>query len=202
MQYQYVFYLLVIGGAMGTVYDVYNTVSGSSRWLRWLRPVLDLAFWCLSAVAVYYTTFITDEGRFRLYTFALLFIGYFIYRILLHRIVVGSAFAVVRVVRGVLLAFGRLVDVLVLRPIRFVLSVVWSVAGQVYTLLHRLEDVTIWILAFWARILLFPFRGLFRSLFQGWWRGWGESFFNKFTGKWEGMWTYLSNWIKTWPQRE
>lgn len=197
MQYQYILYLLGFGAFMGTVYDVYNTVSGSSRWLRWLRPVLDLAFWCLSAVTVYYITFLTDDGRFRLYTFALLLIGYLIYRILLHHAVVGSAFAVVRVVRTLLIALGRLANAIVFQPVRFILSVIWSIAGQVYVLLRRIEDLAVWILRFWIRILFFPFRGFIPRLGQDR----GKSFFNKFMDKWEGMWTDLSNWIKTWPQR-
>ncbi|MCL6517710.1 spore cortex biosynthesis protein YabQ, partial [Alicyclobacillus sp.] len=51
-QWTYLAALMACGAAMGAVFDVYNTVTGASRWFRWLRPSLDLLFWLTSALAV------------------------------------------------------------------------------------------------------------------------------------------------------
>lgn len=192
MQYQYVAYIFGFGWVMGIVYDVYNTVTSASKWLRWLRPVLDLSFWCLSAVSVYYVSFITDSGRFRIYTFALLLIGYMVYRTLLHHRVVSSAFTIMRMIRNVIRAVASLVTVVVIRPIGWLLQLTAALVRPLYRLLCTVEDLLFAVTVFWLKVLTFPLRPM--------WKYFGADAFEKFSNKWEGMWIRVSKWLKNWPQ--
>ncbi|WP_051344163.1 spore cortex biosynthesis protein YabQ [Alicyclobacillus herbarius] len=182
----YLEWLVLCGALMGAVFDIYNTVLGSSRWLRWLRPLLDLLFWLVSAAAVFYVTFVTDLGRFRVYTFGLLLLGWLLYRVTLHHTVVGSAFAIMRMVRAVVLFFIRIVDWLLVRPLWFVCRTLWMIAKQLYWLLCRLEDGVFWVIRFWLSILAWPLRGP--------WQGTAEMR-GRIHTRWEGIWERASNWI-------
>ncbi|MCL6626617.1 spore cortex biosynthesis protein YabQ [Alicyclobacillus shizuokensis] len=182
----YMEWLLVCGGLMGAVFDIYNTVLASSRWLRWLRPVLDLAFWLVAAAVVFYVTFVTDFGRFRVYTFALLLIGWLVYRVTLHHTVVSSAFAIMRMVRAVALFFAKMVDWLLLRPLRFLLLTVWVVLTRLYWLLCQVENGLFWVVRFWLSILAWPLRGPWQH---------SAALRGQIRARWEGIWERASNWI-------
>lgn len=187
MQFEYILFIFACGWVMGIVFDFYNTVTGSSKWLRWLRPLLDILFWCLSGAFVYYLTFITDSGRFRIYTFGLVAAGYFVYRLLLHHFVVSSAFAVVRFVAFILALVWRVIDWLILAPLRVVWRVVRAVARSAYWTLFRLENICIWI----CTTLLRPFS----ILFQVPWRR-AEPWRRQIDGWMEGMFAQMSKWLK------
>lgn len=159
IQLEYVGVLFLCGGLMGTVFDLYNTVTGASKWLRWLRPTLDLIFWGAAAVGVYYVVFVIDEGRVRFYTFALLVMGFAVYRLVFHERVVGSAFAVMRVVSRWVRFFYRILYVLVLRPLQLILSAIWILVTRCYVLLSWGEDAVFWLLRFWLQLLTRPLRG-------------------------------------------
>jgi len=192
MQYGYVLLLSACGWAMGTVFDVYNTVTGSSKWLRWLRPLLDMLFWCLSAAIVFYITFVTEDGRFRLYTFALLLIGYGLYRLWLHHAVVRSAFAITRAIQSLVRGIAAVVRILVLRPVANLLSALWTLVTWLYRRLCQVENLLVWILRLGLTVVLFPFRPL--------WQYFGRGIYEKIKDRWEGIFTRMSNWLRTWPQ--
>ncbi|OFW82206.1 MAG: hypothetical protein A2201_13600 [Alicyclobacillus sp. RIFOXYA1_FULL_53_8] len=187
IQLKYVGVLLLFGGLMGTVFDFYNTITGASKWLRWLRPTLDLVFWGGAAVGVYYVLFVVDQGRVRLYTFALLVVGYAVYRLVLHERVVGSAFAVVRVVSRWLRFFYRILYVLLLRPLQLILSAVWILLTKFYALLCWGEDAVFWLLRFWLKLFTRPLRG----------RGLRVAKLGRFLSTyWEGICDRASKWVK------
>lgn len=193
--FQYVIGLFFAAWAMGAVFDVYNTVTGSSAWLRWLRPVLDLVFWVASALFVFYIMYRTDNGRMRLYVFLLLLAGYLLYRVILHHAVVRSAFTVVRLVRGIVNLLWRTIHVLVVRPVRAVLRALWRLVRMLYVLLCRLEDVAAWVLM-----------RIWRLAAGWWWRRlvavpWVARFLSRLRDTWEGFWMRASNWIRKHPRQ-
>jgi spore cortex biosynthesis protein YabQ len=184
----YIVWLLATGFAMGFVFDVYNTVTGASKWLRWLRPTVDVAFWVVSALFVYYVLFLTDEGRVRIYTFGIILVGYGVYRSTMHRLVVRSAFAIVRVVQAVLGAVYRVVYMLTILPIVSIAKVALAVLRIVYRILCVIESCIFRLLEFWLSVLLI--RWLLRLPFV-------QAFFSRIRGGWEEMLTAASNWLKS-----
>lgn len=186
MQFGYLASLVVYGALMGTVFDLYNTVTGASRWLRWLRPTVDLVFWVVSALGVYYVVFITDEGRLRLYTFMLLLVGYLFYRLTFHQTIVSSAFAIVRWISGLIRLVYRILNTLVFNPVRVIVSFVKTLALRLYGLFCVLENGLFWILRFWFRIAVWPIARL----------GGADKVNRIFATYWEGFWAEASKWIK------
>lgn len=178
--------LVTAAALLGAVFDVYNTVTGASRWLRWLRPVVDLLFWLMAGIVVFFVLFTTDEGRLRLYTFPLLLIGYLLYRLWFHQRVVHSAFLVVRIVQAMLRFCWRLVYAVVLWPMKQVGLGLRFILLLVYRVFCKAEDGMFWVLAFWWKAVCFPFRR---------WTGPLEQILGKLNGGWEGILEQVSKWI-------
>jgi len=186
-QLHYVGTMIFAGLLMGTVFDIYNTATSTAKWLRWLRDALDFMFWVGSAAFVYYLTYHTDDGRFRIYTFGLLIIGYFMYRVTLHRYVVGSAMAIIYFVDRLFRVMYRVLYVLIVRPLLFFLRVVRNLLLWVYWVLCMLETQLFKVLYFWIRLLTWPIPKQ-RLLVTPW--------VVKSLRWWEGLWMLLSKWIK------
>lgn len=184
---QYVLVLLLAAWVMGAVFDIYNTVTGASKWLRWLRPMLDVCFWTGSAAFVFYLTYLTDDGRWRLYTIVLLVAGYVMYRWLAHQQVVGSAFAVVRVIAGVLRAAYAVFATVVLRPVRLLQRLLVAVFRRLYRLMCWLEDGLFWLLRFWGRLLTWPLARPWRQT---------SPVRERISRQWEGLWDAASKWLR------
>lgn len=186
----YVLAMLLSGWLLGSVFDLYNTVTGSSKWLRWLRPILDITFWVCGGVFVYNLTLLTDNGRFRIYTFLLVGLGYLTYYWIARRYVIGSAFAVVRVIQLICLGLWRVVRVLVWNPFMAVVRLACSTLCSLYRICLRLEDAAVWLVSCLLRIGLFPISPHLRA---------GSQLRAKFDRRIEGIWARLSNWLKKSP---
>jgi spore cortex biosynthesis protein YabQ len=186
----YVAWMLIAGWCMGTAFDFYSTVTGSTKYLRWMRPGLDLGFWLSAGVVVYYLTYITIWGEFRVYTFLLLGVGYLVYRAVFRKVVIGSAFVVVRIVKALLLFVGRLLYRLIGVPI----FTCWRALAKIILLLYklgcRIEDVVSAVLGTCFKIIFFPVRKYLDP----------ERPWRKKLHTWEqGFWDRLSNVLEKKP---
>lgn len=186
-QLLYILALALVGALMGTVFDLYNTVTGTTKWFRWLRPLLDIAFWIVSALAVYYVALKMDSGRLRVYSFILLFVGYVVYRLLFHATVVASAFRIVRFTQGVLRAIARVLGVLVWRPLRFILGLAADALKGLYVVGCKIETGLFAVLRFvmhrivWRWMTYIP--GIERS-------------FHYMDKLWKDFWDQASKWMR------
>ncbi len=189
---RYIIGLVFCAFCMGFVFDVYNTVTGASKWLRWLRPGLDVLFWVLSACFVYYVTFLTSGGKLRLYTVLLLLIGYGLYFVILHRLVEGIAFTVLTVLGAIIRFVVRVLNAIVFRPVLFFMKVVWWLVSRLYDLGVWTEDLFVSLLSLIARIVWMPFRR-FLPHNTKW-----QQFIAK---RWEDFWVRLSNLVRYRSQR-
>ncbi|MCL6444791.1 MAG: hypothetical protein K6T83_15280 [Alicyclobacillus sp.] len=184
---RYLASLFFCAWVMGAVFDVYNVVTGASRWIRWLRPILDISFWILSSIFVYYVLFVTDDGRLRAYTLILLALGYGMYWVVLHRKMVGSAFLVVRIGRWIGVQVFRIIQFLLIRPVRFILMLCWTLVKRIFQGLCLVEDGLFWVLRFWVKLFARPLQPVMRS---------AEGPLGKIHAHWEGIWTRASNWLR------
>lgn len=181
--FRYLIGLVASAFVMGGLFDLYNTILGSTKWLRWMRPALDILFWISSACLVYYVVFVTDSGQLRIYTFVILLLGYGLYRLLFHRIVVGSALGFVRMIRGLVLFTLRVINFLVFRPLMMILWIIFRVGHWLYRLGVNIEDGAAWVVRALARMIWYPFHWLWPREFR---------FMDQIVSRWEDFWTWLS----------
>lgn len=150
--------MLVCGAGMGAVFDFYNTILGAIRLLRRMRGAVDLVFWLVSGLIVYFFTYRTISGTFRIWTFLLLIVGYLIYRAALRKVVIGSAFAVLRITRLIALGIAKFVYVMVGVPMIWLFRLVFAILKLLYAIGQRLENGVARLVLGVALVLLFPFR--------------------------------------------
>jgi spore cortex biosynthesis protein YabQ len=190
--FQYVALLVACAWVMGAVFDVYNTVLTTSKWLRWLCPLLDFCFWLTAAVAVYYVIYRTDNGNLRVYTYVLLGLGYGLYWLLAHRVVIGVAYGVVAVIRVGIHFVQSLLTILLVRPITMVLRLTWGLARSLYWLMRWVEDGFCAVISLFWRLAVYPIRWVLPmdNRFLRWIALW-----------WEDLWDRLAKRLANPPKR-
>lgn len=187
----YLLLMLAVGWGMGTVFDFYSTLTGATKYLKWLRPILDILFWVAAALTVYYITFITIQGEFRVYTFLLLGVGYLVYRVLFRRVVIGSTFAIVHVLRVICVFCGRLLYRLLGIPLIVCCKGMLMLLRLLYAVLCRLEDIVSALVGFLLKLVFFPARRFVTP----------DRLWRKKLAVWEqGFWTWLSNVLRKKPR--
>lgn len=154
----YVMWMIVCGIGMGTVFDFYNTIMGAIRFIRPLRAVVDLLYWTISGLVVYFFTYRTISGSFRIWTFLLLIVGYLVYRVALRRVVIGSAFVVLAMMRRIVLGIARILYRLIGIPLILCWRLVFAILRFLYAVGRAMEDVVARMIVFIMMILLFPVR--------------------------------------------
>lgn len=144
------------GAALGVGYDLYNTVLQERRGWRWFAPFADLAFWTAGLAVVFRVLLATVNGEMRLNFLVILGLGFGLYRIWFHEVVVRST---QKVVSGITYCFRfvrKLMIVLIWQPIVFVCGLLLAVLDRILRFLTIFENMILWpltpVLAWWRRL--------------------------------------------------
>ncbi|SDS78865.1 spore cortex biosynthesis protein YabQ [Paenibacillaceae bacterium GAS479] len=109
--------MLLSGLLMGTAFDGYRVVSYELRFPRWIMPVLDIAFWVITALAVFRVLYASNEGEVRAYVFLGLLIGICLHYLLFSRAVIKLSKWLIVAMRAIVQFLIRLTDMLLIRPV-------------------------------------------------------------------------------------
>lgn len=174
------------GMILGTVYDMYRVIVRHWRFMKWLVPGLDLFYWIFAFAVVLFGLMWANDGDVRLYIFALLYAGWFVYKMTLQRLVVASTVAIVLFIKAVALAIYRVFDFLVLRP----LNILWRLVIAIGKALDRFVRSLV-------LFLLRPFRPLYQWLDRKTQptRTKYERGLQKIKQRWQGLWLSVAKWI-------
>lgn len=173
--------MLASGLFIGVVFDAYRVVSGELRLPRWLIPPLDVVYWLAMTLWVFHSLYHSNAGELRLYVFLALFAGSVLYFLLFSRWCIRLIRRLIEVVKAVYRFVVRMVDLLVVRPVRFLF--------RCLVILYGFLAATAMFLFKIVLQLLYPIRVLFRWMFRklspylvvpGW------------LGK---AWTWLKQWL-------
>ncbi|MBL0389118.1 hypothetical protein JJB07_21215 [Tumebacillus sp. ITR2] len=143
-QYLTVFAMSTSGAVLGAAYDVYRTVLKEWKYLRFLGPILDFAFWIFALLLVLWAIHWANDGDVRLYVFLVMLIGFGLYRLLLRKLVVGSTVGVIKTITYILQVIGRFLFLTVITPLLWLWSLVLAVVRGIDRLASMLEKVILW----------------------------------------------------------
>lgn len=158
-QYATITLMLIAGGALGAVHDAYRTSVKEWRLLRRFSVFWDLSFWLFATVFVFTLLLGANHGSVRLIVFLLLGAGWWLYAVTLRRLVVLVTAKIIRAILLVLRFVGRLVEVLVITPLRYLFLFVQALVRQTNHLMEHAEIVIVWPIA-WT--LMLSSRGIIR----------------------------------------
>lgn len=85
------FACVLLGAALGLLYDIIRAIRIFFRHRDWLVDMEDLLFWIFTAWMVFRTLFFYNRGTLRGYAFLGLFLGFLVYTLTLSRIVIWLA---------------------------------------------------------------------------------------------------------------
>lgn len=200
LQAQYLTALLMggAGAVLGMVYDIYRTAMAQWRFLRRFSPVFDLGFWVFAVILVFTLLLGTSDGDVRLVVFVLLGLGYTIYRMTLHKIVVGSTKLIVWVIQQILFGFFRVVGFFVIQPMIWALHLLLTILRWVDRVLAGLESLITWPMVWldWAG------RNVGRWIVS-WWRKYVSAWWRRKKENWKvssnKYWRKVLGWFRRPP---
>ncbi|MBJ9993352.1 MULTISPECIES: spore cortex biosynthesis protein YabQ [Paenibacillus] len=143
-------WMLFSGAALGVAYDSYRVLSGQLHFPKWTLHVLDVLYWSAAALFVFRMLYISNYGQLRFYVFVGLFIGVWLYFLILSVTTQRFVVMLIRTVRYVIDVVKRLFRALVWAPIRAILKLLKWIAVMLGSLLMFLLHVILRCLTpFW-----------------------------------------------------
>lgn len=138
------------GAALGAGYDLYNTILQGRRGWRWLIPLADVAFWAAALAGVFWVLLVTSDGEMRLSFFAVMGLGFGLYRVWFHPTVVRSVEGIVRVLTYCARVGYRLWMIAVWQPVLGIFRLVIRTLEGILHILSLFENIMLWPLGFVA----------------------------------------------------
>ncbi|WP_238555789.1 spore cortex biosynthesis protein YabQ [Paenibacillus alvei] len=114
--------MLMSGLALGLVFDSYRVVAGQFKFPRWTLPVFDLLYWLAATVFVFQMLVKGNQGELRFYVVLGLAAGAWLYAVFLSRITVAIVKWLVTALKAVWRFAMRCVHVLVVLPLKAILT--------------------------------------------------------------------------------
>ncbi|MNJ39247.1 Spore protein YabQ [compost metagenome] len=153
VQWATLLWMAASGGILGIVFDSYRVVSGQLRFPRWSIHGLDLLYWMAASVFVFRMLYHSNQGELRFYVFFGLFIGVWIYFLLLSVITTRFVVMLMRIVKKIYQVSVRVFRIVIIAPIIWLLKVFRLLLGFVWIILlflGRISLVPLWKIFVWA----------------------------------------------------
>lgn len=151
VQWLTLFYMLLAGGGMGLAYDSYRVLSLKLHFPRGINALLDLLYWIAAALFVFRMLYAGNQGQLRFYAFLGLFLGVWIYFLIMSVTVRRFVVMLIQSVQYVCRLFWRFITIVVGLPLlwlwRFLLGVVRLMGRVLISVLKLLRWLTkpIWV---------------------------------------------------------
>lgn len=134
VQFFTLFTMFASGGGLGAAFDVYRVLAGALRLPRWMYALLDLVYWLIATVLVFYVLLHSNFGEVRMFVFIGLCLGVWVYFGLFSRATVALLQWIIRLLITLYEWVKRLIEVLVITPIVWLYKCVLILLGFLYTL--------------------------------------------------------------------
>ncbi|WP_026281392.1 spore cortex biosynthesis protein YabQ [Paenibacillus massiliensis] len=110
-------WMTLSGAAMGAVFDSYRVLSGRFRFARWTVHILDLLYWILSALFIFYMLYESNRGQLRFYVFLGLVLGVCFYFWLLSVTTQRFVVMLIEIINRFIYILCRIFNVLIIQPL-------------------------------------------------------------------------------------
>ncbi|WP_094094693.1 spore cortex biosynthesis protein YabQ [Paenibacillus physcomitrellae] len=135
MQWMTLLWMLISGCVLGVVFDGVRIIETRYRFPRWSIHGLDLIYWVWAALYVFRTLYHSNHGELRFYVFLGLFLGVLIYFLFLSIPTERFVVMLLKVVDKVWLAGVRLVQILIIAPLKLIFKAAKLLLGFLWVML-------------------------------------------------------------------
>ncbi|MEK5161375.1 spore cortex biosynthesis protein YabQ [Paenibacillus sp. FSL R5-0527] len=160
-QWMTLLWMFASGGIMGIVFDSYRVVSGQFRFPRWSVHALDLVYWAAAALFVFRVLYHSNHGELRFYVFLGLFLGIWIYFLLLSVLTERFVLMLIWITNQIYRFIVRIIQLFVIAPLRWLFKGAKLLLGFVWIVLLFLGRIT--LLPLW-KLIAWAFRPIWKRL--------------------------------------
>ena len=150
--------VMVLSGIyLGIAQDTFRRFSIHWTGNKLLNYLMEISFWLLQTLIVFYCLFLVNAGELRLYIFLACLLGFSFYQALLKTAYLRILEWLIRIFLAIYNFVKRLISIFIIRPIRFILFVCYRIVLFIY-------QVVVKLLSALLKLVLFPFLLLGRLL--------------------------------------
>lgn len=150
--------VMVLSGIyLGIAQDTFRRLSIHWKGKKLTSYVLEISFWLLQTLIIFYCLFLVNAGELRLYIFLAGLLGFSCYQALLKSLYKELLERVLTVVQAIFRFIERLITVLIFLPLKWLFLVCSSIVIALFAVVVKL-------LGFCLKVILFPFRLIGRIL--------------------------------------
>ncbi|WP_249716673.1 spore cortex biosynthesis protein YabQ [Paenibacillus sp. J31TS4] len=186
MQFLTMGMMFVSGCSLGILFDAYRVLTGQLRVPRWLLPVFDVAYWTAATLLVFRALYYSNQGQLRLFVFIGLLAGGTFYWAFLREGTVRTVLWLIRAVRWLIRVFLRLVDMLVITPLRLLYKLVVALIGIVLAIGMFVLRIMLQLMRPFEFLLLRPLKALVRRIRWPKWIAGGTGRLRTLWSRWFG----------------
>lgn len=152
--------MMVSGGFyLGMALDTFRRFSWHWKKRAFLKYFLEIGFWLVQSLILFYVLYRVNNGELRLYVFLSCLLGFATYQALASNIYKQLLESIVRILRTIYRFFERLIQVLVITPIVWILKTIYM---MVLWVIRLVMTVLLWVLS----TLFYPIRRLVGFIYQ------------------------------------
>ncbi|MFC5714465.1 spore cortex biosynthesis protein YabQ [Thalassorhabdus alkalitolerans] len=187
VQFYTMLVMVLMGTAVGMNLDLYHRFLGKERYFSWRRALLDVLFWVVQALLIFYFLLHANEGEMRIYVFLALLFGFYFYRLWGREVFMSTVEKVITFVKHLLRICKQIITLTVFKPVKFILKVLVSLGMIGIT---TLCSIAIGIF----RVIIFPLRWLASPIVSLFIRWFPPSLRKSINSKVD----LLKKWVKEW----
>lgn len=152
--------MMILGGFyLGVALDTFRRFSWHWKHNVFLKYFLEICFWLSQSLILFYFLYHVNAGELRLYIFLSCLLGFAAYKALAASFYKQLLEIFIRILRGIYHLFERIVQLLIISPIKWIFRVIFSVTLWVIQLIFT---ILFWLL----KVLLYPIKGFLKFIYQ------------------------------------
>jgi spore cortex biosynthesis protein YabQ len=160
IQFFTLFMMFCSGLALGVLFDVCRVVSGKLGLPRYLFPLVDIVYWIVATILVFYMLMVSNEGQVRVFVFLGIGIGICFYFALLSHWIIWMLLILIRVLIGLYRFTKKMGHLFLIRPILGIYRLLVILFGFLIALTVFLYKIVLQLLYPLWRLLLWMIRPL------------------------------------------
>jgi spore cortex biosynthesis protein YabQ len=142
---------------LGAALDTFRRLSVHWKGKVFAGYFLEVSFWLLQALLIFYCLFLVNSGEIRLYIFLACFLGFSFYQALLKKGYLRILEGILSVLRSIFRFLKKTVEVLIVWPLKGIFLVCTAVVMFLFQMVVKIVEIML-------TVILFPFRLLGRLI--------------------------------------
>lgn len=180
---------MVLGGFyLGMALDSYRRFTPYWKNKIVLTYFMEICFWLTQTIILFYVLFKVNSGEIRFYVFIACLLGFSMYQVLAAKIYKRLLEVIIRMITSVYNFFKRLVQVLFIRPVIWIVTLVLTICLGIIRIIWKIVQFTL-------KLLLAPIGWILKVIYHILPTNF-QKFLQKIAGFYSKMENVLINWLK------